>query len=87
MNLYIWRHNKNSITRALGTKEYFSENYINYIYGQCEALKKIFELIRNNTNILCITINYYLSINFIYYSEFIKTCKNLIAKNSVLSIV
>ena len=50
--LYIWRHNKNSITRVQNTKEYFSENYINYIYGQCEALKKIFELNKTINDLL-----------------------------------
>lgn len=42
--LYLWRDNKNSVTRNLSQKEYFSKNYINYIRSQVEALKKIFEI-------------------------------------------
>ena len=42
--LYIWRDNKNSITRNLPRKEYFCNNYMNYIYSQVEALKTLYRI-------------------------------------------
>lgn len=42
--LYIWRDNKNSITRAKQPKDYFCKNYLNYIRSQVEALKTIFRI-------------------------------------------
>lgn len=50
--LYIWRNNKNSITRKESMKDYFSKNYINYIRSQVEALKKLFEINSEIPNIL-----------------------------------
>ena len=36
---YLWRDNKNSITRAEPNSVYFSKTYLNYIFSQTEALK------------------------------------------------
>ena len=41
---YIWRDNKSSITRKLDKKQYFINTHINYIHGQVEALKYLFEI-------------------------------------------
>ena len=41
---YIWRDNPNSITRHKDDISYFKETYNNYIYGQVEALKKMFSI-------------------------------------------
>lgn len=49
---YIWRYNKNSITREKDEVSYFKETYNNYIHGQVEALKKIFSTADEVPNIL-----------------------------------
>ena len=41
---YIWRDNKESITRKLGQEQYFINTHMNYIHGQIEALKYLFEI-------------------------------------------
>ena len=41
---YIWRDNKNSITRKFDQKQYFIDTHMNYIHGQIEALKYLFEI-------------------------------------------
>lgn len=41
---YIWRDNKNSLTRSKPIKEYFLDTYINYIYSQIEGIKKLHEI-------------------------------------------
>jgi hypothetical protein len=48
---YIWRDNKNSITRSKDKITYFKDTYLNYIRGQVEALKIIFNKIDNVPNI------------------------------------
>ena len=50
--LYIWRNNKNSITRKESMKDYFSNSYMNYIRSQVEALKRLFEINSEVPNIL-----------------------------------
>ena len=52
--VYLWRDNKNSITRSLPDKEYFIKTHNNYIFGQVEALKKLHE-INETVNQLFIT--------------------------------
>ena len=42
--LYLWRDNKESITRNRNIKDYFCDTYVNYIHGQVEALKKLFQI-------------------------------------------
>ena len=42
--LYLWRDNKNSITRSLPDKEYFIKNHNSYIYSQVQALIKLHEI-------------------------------------------
>ncbi len=42
--VYLWRDNKNSVTRKMPEKEYFIKTHNNYIYGQVQALKKLFEI-------------------------------------------
>ena len=49
---YIWKDNPNSITRQYDDATYFKKTYHNYIYGQVEAMKKIFELNNEIANIL-----------------------------------
>ena len=61
--LYLWRDNKNSITRKAPLEEYFCKTYFNYIHGQVEALKKIAQI---NTKINNVLITHTL-INIYYY--------------------
>lgn len=49
---YIWRYNKQSITREKDEITYFKETYNNYIHGQVEAMKKIFATAEEVPNIL-----------------------------------
>lgn len=42
--VYLWRDNKSSVTRALPLKDYFIKTHNDYIYGQVQALKKLFEI-------------------------------------------
>lgn len=41
---YIWRYNKQSITRACPEKEYFINTHMNYIISQVEGLKKLHQI-------------------------------------------
>ena len=41
---YIWRDNKNSLTRTKGNSEYFKDNYMNYITSQVRALQRLMEI-------------------------------------------
>ena len=41
---YIWRDNKNSITRQLDKKQYFINTHMSYIHGQVEALKYLHKI-------------------------------------------
>ena len=42
--VYLWRDNKNSITRSLPDKEYFIKTHNDYIRGQVQALIKLHEI-------------------------------------------
>lgn len=41
---YIWRYNKNSITHARESKEYFCDTYMNYITSQVAGLEEIYRI-------------------------------------------
>ena len=41
---YIWRDNKNSVTRGRPVKEYFMDTHMNYMGGQIQALKDLFRI-------------------------------------------
>ena len=41
---YIWRYNKNSLTRKDDDKEYFKQNYLNYITSQVKGLQKLYSI-------------------------------------------
>lgn len=41
---YIWRYNKNSLTRARAEKDYFLDTYMYYIISQVEGLKRLYEI-------------------------------------------
>lgn len=41
---YIWRYNKNSLTRARAERTYFSDTHMYYIISQVEGLKKLYEI-------------------------------------------
>lgn len=41
---YLWRYNKDSITRKSAEKDYYISTYIYYIIAQVEGLKKLYEL-------------------------------------------
>lgn len=41
---YIWRYNKNSLTRARAERIYFSDTHMYYIISQVEGLKKLYEI-------------------------------------------
>ena len=60
---YIWRDNKNSLTRKLAVPEYFKGTYMNYIRGQVAGMKKIANTNGQiNGSLLCQTL-----INIYYY--------------------
>ena len=61
--LYLWRDNKNSVTRYPDPKTYFCKNYMNYIHGQVEALKTLYRI---NQQINSILVTHTL-INMYYY--------------------
>ena len=42
--VYLWRDNKNSITRSLPDNEYFIKTHNDYIHGQVQALIKLHEI-------------------------------------------
>ena len=42
--LYIWRDYNGSVTRRNGHKDWFEKSYCDYIHGQVEALKRIYEI-------------------------------------------
>ena len=58
---YLWRDNKNSITRRLAGKEYFVSTYKSYIRSQVEGLKALFYLNDsiNNTLVTQTLLNIY----------------------------
>lgn len=71
---YIWRDNKDSITRARDAVEYFKETYHYYIYSQVEALKKIFQIAESVpsmyiTNTLLNIYYYYMKARFYKLDE------------------
>ena len=71
---YIWRFNKQSITRATKGKEYFLNTYMCYITSQVEGLIKLFQLTDNLSNSLIVkTIiniyNYYMKARFYQVDE------------------
>lgn len=41
---YIWRYNKNSLTRARAEQKYFSDTHMYYIISQVEGLKRLYEI-------------------------------------------
>ena len=41
---YIWRYNKNSLTRARAEQKYFSDTYMYYIISQVEGLKQLYKI-------------------------------------------
>lgn len=42
--VYLWKDNKNSITRSLPDKEYFIKTHNDYIHGQVQALIKLHKI-------------------------------------------
>lgn len=60
---YIWRDNLSSITRKEDKKTYFINHHMDYIHGQVEALKRIFQ-ITPEVSTLLITLTL---INIYYY--------------------
>ena len=60
---YIWRDNLSSITRKEEKKEYFINHHMDYIHGQVEALKRIFQ-ITPEVSTLLVTLTL---INIYYY--------------------
>ena len=69
---YIWRDNKNSLTRAQSNSEYFKDNYMNYIIGQVRALQRLLEINESVKNdIISITlINIYYTYMRAAYLEY-----------------
>lgn len=59
--LYLWRDNKNSITRHDKKSNYFKDTFNGYIYGQVEGLKTIYNITQtiNNSLITQTLINIY----------------------------
>ena len=50
---YLWRDNKNSLTRGDGYGGFFLKSWEGYIYGQVLALKKIAEINGSLRDVLC----------------------------------
>lgn len=69
---YIWRDNKNSLTRAQSNSEYFKDNYMNYIISQVRALQRLLEINESVKNdIISITlINIYYTYMRAAYLEY-----------------
>lgn len=82
--LYIWRANKQSITRSLTLKDYFIKTYINYIKGQVEALKYLFK-INDSIPHLLIT-NTLLNIYYYYMKARFYHCDEKIMDDSLSSL-
>ena len=54
---YIWRDNKNSLTRTQNNLEYFKDNYMNYITSQVRALQQLMKINGSvENNIISITL-------------------------------
>lgn len=41
--VYLWRDNRNSITRTDGGSAYFKKTYVSYVYGQVCGLKQLYK--------------------------------------------
>ena len=72
---YIWRDNKNSLTRTQDNSEYFKDNYMNYITSQVRALQRLMEINESVKNdIISITlINIYYTYMRAAYLEYSMT--------------
>ena len=78
---YIWRNNKNSITRAQSNPDYFKNNYLNYIISQVKALQKLFEInkdIKDNVITLTLINMYYNYMRAVYLQYATKPMDDLI---------
>ena len=80
--VYLWRDNKSSITRRQNMKDYFIATYNNYIYGQVEALKKLFE-INDSVSQLLIT-NTLINIYYFYMKAVFYKC-NMAGTDAIIS--
>lgn len=63
---YYWRYNKNSITRASKTEEYFANTYVGYVTSQVQGMKEIFRI---NKTVPDILITYTLINIYDYYMQ------------------
>lgn len=81
---YIWRCNKNSITRNRDEVTYFKETYNNYIHGQVEALKKIFNTADEVANIL--VTKTLINIYFFYMRARFYKCDESIMDNTLKTL-
>ena len=72
---YIWRDNKNSLTRTQNNSEYFKDNYMNYITSQVRALQQLMKINEGvENNIISITlINIYYTYMRAAYLEYSMT--------------
>lgn len=80
---YIWRDNKNSLTRAQDNSEYFKDNYMNYITSQVRALQRLMEINESVKNdIISITlINiYYTYMRAVYLKYSMTAADELISE-------
>ena len=69
---YIWRDNKNSLTRTQSNPEYFKDNYMNYITSQGRTLHRLMEINKSVKNdIISVTlINIYYTYMRAAYLEY-----------------
>ena len=79
---YLWRDNKSSITRRDDEESYFEKTYLNYIYGQVQALKSIYSILHAmNHELVTQTIlniyNYYMTARF--YKLDLESADNIIS--------
>lgn len=70
--LYVWRANKESLTRSSKFKDYFIENHMNYIYSQVEALKDLHKI--NDTVSSTLITSTLLNIYYYYMSARFYKC-------------
>ena len=82
--LYLWRDNKNSITRSLPDKEYFIKNHNSYIYSQVQALIKLHEI--NETVSQTFITNTLINIYYFYMRARFYKC-NEEEMNNIISVL
>lgn len=80
---YIWRDNKNSLTRTQNNSEYFKDNYMNYIISQVRALQQLMKIndsVENNIISITLINVYYTYMRAAYLGYSIAAADELISE-------